>query len=245
MELIKNFSLEEYIPHFIHLLCPGVDNLHIYSEEVISELIRRVSYEICPCSKTKLQNHVIDLVEDLFPENKNVSIKIKEVLEELIVLGDLLELPPIEEDSISIRALIYLSPLKYVKINDARILLLGVDENVVNLSDNVKAKIRLEKSLKITVNDNLKLFEELGYNELSVNEWLKFEKYRSPSDYINLIQQKLELLPRRQEKLVGVTILDDKTGSNYYKGRWSELNSRHQGYFVGRRKVLYGILFFL
>lgn len=240
MELIKDFSMEEYISHFIHSLCPGGDNLYIYSEEVISELIRHVSYELCPCIKTKLQNAVIDLVEDLFPDNINVSIKVKEVLEELIVLGDLLELPPMEEDSVSIRALIYLSPLKYVKINDTRILLLGIDENVINLSEEVKQKIHPEKSLKITVNNNIKLFEELGYYELSVNEWLKFEKYKSSSDYVNLIQQKLEILPKRPEKLDGIIILDDKTGSKFYKGRWSELNSKHYGYFVARRKVLYG-----
>lgn len=236
---IRDFSLDKFTSYYINSLCPGYDNLNIYSEEVISELIRRVSCNLCPCSKTKLQRAVIDLIEDLLPSDVDVTSKVIEVFEDLIALGDLIELPPISEDVMTIRNQIYLSPLKYIKINDNRILLIGVHNSIIGLSE-IHFKMRLEKSLKIISPDDLNFFKGIGYYELSLNEWLKFEKYNSPQEYLKLIQNKLELLPIRSEKLNGITILDDKTGSNYYKGRWSELNPKHMGCYVGRRKVQYG-----
>jgi len=239
MELINHYSLEDYLPQYVNSLCPGSTDLEIYSDEVISELIRLVSCSLCPCSKIKVQNTVIDLIEELFPDGIDAEIRVKDILENLIILGDLLELPPINDDALTSRNQVYLSPLKYVKINDDRILLLGVDHNILDLPSEIRSKIKYEKSLKIIGNDDLNIFKEFDYTELSSNEWLRFEKYSSSQEYVNLINAKLESLPILPERLDGIRILDDKIGTNFYKSRWSELNRKHNGFFVGRRKVQY------
>jgi hypothetical protein len=80
--------------------------------------------------------------------------------------------------------------------------------------------------------------EELGVYRVRAETWLRAPRAKSPEQYIEDADQRLERAGRAGE-ILGLSIIDRSQPITFYKGRWTE-PGHNTGRFVGRRARPYG-----
>ncbi len=85
---ITNQKLEEHISSSLNLN----KYYQIKDEELLSNLIRRISAINCPCSKNEIIKETINILKLSSENNLELIEKIQEIVNNIIDLGDLIEL---------------------------------------------------------------------------------------------------------------------------------------------------------
>jgi hypothetical protein len=175
-------------------------------------------------------------------ENTGLKDKIQEVLDGLLSYGDLQEhLAEPSEGSTKLR-LIFATPPTFVRYAGSIYLLGLVPEQPSMLTRDLESKVIREGYVRRIADPKgyfADIVQNLGIEELKHDLWLwtpdpeTAERYRSRFDL---------LLDRAKTvaNVEGLEILDSQKPTSYYRGRWSQPKSHHNGRYISRRTQRYG-----
>lgn len=205
--------------------------------------LRRAAAFRCPCPARTLLEDSEHALEGLFPGEPALRDALEEVLESLIIFGDLVE-GESEENSRRTRQL-YGAPLSYVRHGSGIIFLLGIFvDGVPPFTEELKQLLHHRDHLRILAaptGRGQEVVDELkacGYYETALAQWLRTPKIESAASW----KQRYDVLLGRAAtcgELTGLEILDPAGDRRYYRGRWVE-PARRSGRFVGRRPQRWG-----
>lgn len=241
--MIAELSQNEVIAYCRSFFGVDTDTVEI-SDELLAEMLRRTAGFMCPCSRSVLRTAVVECLSYLHPDSDALSIKLEQLIQDMLVVGDLLELADVttEEDGVK-GTWVFPSPPSYVVRRNGSVFLTGISPDYDKfLPEDLNVRIihsRVTRQILPKPGEQLsERLGEQGLNHLSEAVWLKSPKDQSPE---RIIAQHLDQL-RAQTKcgeIVGLEILDHSTKVTYYRGRWC-VPVQHTGMFIARRPQEYG-----
>ncbi len=217
--------------------------LELTSVEALACSLRRAAGFLCPCSRRRLIDAVVDALEGLVDDISSVRTVAEQVLEALTANGDLLEHAVAGTDADESGTLIYIAPPTFVRRASGSVLLLGVvPDRVSVLPHELEVQIEYVNHARRlaaeSVDDLASDLLELGFIELSLDAWLKAPPAESAVQHLSRLRRELDAAPPSGE-VPGLTLLDPKAPVRYYPRRWVPPTSQ-TGRFVAKRKQLYG-----
>ena len=224
----------------------GLDStaLDLNSTEAIAGALRRAASFLCPCSSATLIRSVVHPLRGLTDDMEATKIIVEDTLEALTAHGDLLEHPDVEDDSASrTTAQLYTAPASFVVRKSGTVILLGItSDQCSTLPDDLQSRVKFKSHLRllmpVTGEDLRNDLHELGFVELSYEEWLRMPKVETADDHLVRLDRVLDAVQPSRD-VPGLVILDPAHPAHYYRGRWMEAHS-HSGRFVARRSQAYG-----
>ena len=209
----------------------------------LASLLRRSAGINSPCSKTTLRSSLLDSLKFLV-NDENLSVRIDNLIENLIVGGDLLEFQDILTDNYkSASTWIFPAPPSFVRRPNGWIYLLGIVPDQDNfLPTSISNQINYEGFLRvirpIPEQDLVQELKDQGLNELYENTWLKGPNICSAEKKIDNFNR---LLKNQSPTgiISDIKILDTNRKVNFYKSRWT-VPTNQSGIFVARRPQEYG-----
>ena len=219
----------------------GLDHsaFDLISVESIAASLRRSASFLCPCAATTLVRAVADPLRGLVEEAEDTRGNVRETLEAMIAHGDLIENRDIEDPAPGASVLLYSAPPSFVARESGVAILLGASNPAL---DSVAARIEYVghlRHLNPSPGEDLSSeLRELGFTELSHQQWLRAPQVETPAQHLTNFDR---LLDRAQPSgdVPGLTLLDSDRPVRYYPGRWTSLGSL-SGRFVARRSQAYG-----
>ena len=211
---------------------------------LLTELLRRAAGILCPCSKVVLRAALTDSLSYLHSEGSAFDDRIDDLIEAMIVSGDILELSDVTIDDSDIRGTwVFAAPPSFVVRRTGSIFLTGVtsDQDAYLPEHLSKRLVRSRVTRFIVPEPGEDLIEQLnshGLNQLSEAAWSRSPKALAPE----------QLLQRNVDKLIsqpicapvsGLRILNRDTEVAYYKGRWGPPKNQ-TGTYVVRRPQEFG-----
>jgi len=121
-------------------------SLRLDSCEVLAAALRRAASFLCPCPSKSLVDAVTQPLRYITQSGDDLTATVREVVEELIVIGDLQEFRNVAFNS---TALLYLAPPSNVRISSDKVVILGVaPDNGSFLPDDVERMIEAKGCLR-------------------------------------------------------------------------------------------------
>lgn len=206
----------------------------------IAQSLRRAVFIAAPCTHRALRNLAVGALEPLADDPAALKDQIDQALEDLIAMGDLLEMR--EEHEQEKACLLRPAPPAFVTRRDGSFAILGVagEEITPILQGHIVHHDSGLRTLHPADAETCSaLLLDLGVIELPERIWLHAPPPASASDHIESWMAKLpsDISPVR---LDGVDVLDTCLPVTYYNGRWAALNSKHSGIFITRRPQRFG-----
>ncbi|ADJ29890.1 hypothetical protein [Nitrosococcus watsonii] len=216
----------------------GIDDI------LLVGLLRRSAGIICPCSRVALRASVTESLSYLHSDDDDLSGRLDNLIEVLIVTGDLLELSDVVVDDPDVKETwVFAAPPSFVVRQNGIAFLAGiVPDQDSFLSSDLDSRIVYSSSARfIEPKPGENLEEELkaeGIHQIEEATWLRSPRSQPPKHLIDRYKQQLAL-----ESICGpvngLKILDSSIKSTYYKGRWVELLNQ-TGAFIARRPQEFG-----
>jgi len=243
--------IAEISPHSVIAHCRSVLGLQpdegATDELFLIALLRRTAGIRCPCSRITLRTAILESLAQLYNDHDDLSGRLDQLIEELIVAGDLLELADVTMgDTDATGNWVFAAPPAFVERKSGTMFLIGiVPDGGTFLSDTFRGRVihyYNTRSIAPHVGENLaeSLISE-GLNELPESIWLKAPKIQSPGDLLEKTRQRLSTEPQCAP-IPDLEIIDPATKPTYYRGRWTE-PSNQTGTFVARRPQEFGAPF--
>lgn len=218
---------------------PGSTNL---DNALIAQSLRRTVFIAAPCSVRTARTLVVKSLEPLFDDLEDLRMRVAQVVDDLIAMGDLLEMrrESTRETSFVLRP----APPAFVLRPDGTFIILGVagDEITPSQVHDYAIAYRaggLRTLAPSDVESCRQTLLDLGLIELPIRVWLHAP---GPIDSSEFVKSWVDRLPKtaHPERIDHVEILGPSVATSYYKGRWQALSERHAGIFVARRPQRYG-----
>lgn len=207
---------------------------------LIAQSLRRAVFIAAPCTHRAARDLVARALEPLADDLPALKDEIDQVLEDLIAMGDLLEMH--EEPEREKGRLLRPAPPAFVRRRDGSFAILGVAGDEITPS--LQARVVHHASALRTVHpadaeECRAMLIDLGVVELPERIWLYAPPEAPASEHVKSWLAKLpnDVAPVR---LDGVEVLDTGLPVAYYRGRWAALNSKHTGIFITRRPQRFG-----
>ena len=222
---------------------PSVESA-VVNDEFLTSLVRRSAGIHCPCSRVTLRNSLEEALQYLSDSEASLVERIEEIIEGLIVTGDLLELHDVSILDPSIKGTwVFAAPPSYVVREEGEIFVFGiVPDQDVFLPPSLASRIRMRgftRSLIAEEGENLETrLGELGLQKLSVRSWLRSPKEETSKQLFDRFTSRLAERPAAG-RVIDLDILDVERPVTFYRGRWTTCG-RKTGIFVGRRPQEYG-----
>lgn len=222
------------------------ESLDLESPEALAALIRRAASFATPCSPRELRGIVLQSLRGLSEVGQDsqeaLHAPIDQMIEALTSYGDLIELPVAESDDGVAARTLYLAPPTYVCVDDVLFLLGGVLDGgepvPSNLRDAVAYRSHSRRIHGGNTSENAKQLHALGWVELRYDLWLPAPSQETPEQLVASANAALAANTTAGE-VPGLTVLDPKSPTTYYRGRWAD-PVRKTGRFVARREQRYG-----
>lgn len=211
---------------------------------LLAALLRRSGGIHGPCSRVTLRASLLESLQHLSTDAKELSDRLDEIIEGLIVGGDLLELSDVVIGDFAAKGTwVFAAPPSFVKRPSGSIFLFGiVPDQDTFLPRSLASRICYEglvRTIKPESGENLSdELREQGLQQLSTDTWLKSPKEIPPEEMFKKLNDQLELQPP-SGTIDGLQILDATRPVNYYRGRWVASQSQ-TGTFVARRQQEFG-----
>jgi hypothetical protein len=240
--------ISEIYPKDVVSYCCSV--LGIESEEkkindlFLTALLRRTAGMLCPCSRTTIRNSLNESLSYLHDRPDEISLRIEELIDDLIVAGDLLELSDVTtEDNVAKGTWVFMSPPAFVERKSGGIFLTGiVPDHDGFLSEELSRRVIHSYGTRlIEPEPNEDLAEILiaeGLHRLPESTWLKSPRLKSAAEFLEGTKQRLAVEPSCPP-VAGLEVINPKTKHTYYRGRWTE-PSNQTGTFIARRPQEFG-----
>jgi len=214
------------------------------ASDVLAASIRRAAGFLCPCPPRTLREEVERVLEGLV--DGDAADKIGDMIQQLILVGDLLDLP-VEENGRSHRML-HAAPPSFVVREDEQHVLLGIPSDGQSmLSKSYRGQIERRGGVRFFHEDSedvRKVLTQQGLTEVSSKKWLRLPNPKpSPSGYIADFDQELGQADEVTAEVSGLKILDTSKSPQFYDGRWREPKKQDSGRYVARRTRRFGANF--
>ena len=219
------------------------ENVIIDDEHLIA-LVRRSAGIHCPCSRATLRISLVESLQFLADSEELLVDRIDQVIEGLIVAGDLLELHDVSILDPSIKGTwVFAAPPRYVVRDNDEILLMGiVPDQDIFLPYSLASRIHHRgflRSIMVEEGENLESeLKEQGLQRLSEETWFRCPKQETSYRVLDRYTRRLAQTPE-SNSVLDFVILDYEKPVKFYSGRWTTCG-RKTGIFVGRRPQEYG-----
>ena len=211
---------------------------------LLAALLRRSAGMRCPCSRAALRASLVESLQGLSQDAKQLADRIQEVIDALIVAGDLLELSDVVADDPGAKGTwVYAAPPGFVSRPSGSIFLIGVvpDQDTF-LPEGLASRVTHEGFTRLIAQqpgEDLRAeLHEQGLEELSEHVWLKCPKTESAQEMLAALEYRLASQPP-SGAIGDLQILDSAQPVTYYRGRWTA-PKRQSGNFVARRPQEFG-----
>lgn len=216
----------------------------LIDDGLLAALLRRSAGMRCPCSRALLRASLVESLQGLSQNAKQLADRIEEIIDALIVVGDLLELSDVVIDDPGAKGTwVYAAPPGFVARSSGSIFLIGVvpDQDSF-LPEGLASRITYEGFTRLIVQqpdeDLPAELREQGLQELSENVWLRCPKAEPAEEMLATLEYRLASQPP-SGGIGDLQILDSTQPVTYYRGRWTA-PKRHSGNFVARRPQEFG-----
>ena len=216
----------------------------VAGDEFLAALLRRAAAILCPCSPATLTAFVSDGLQYVVEDRTLVEERLTDLVEKLLVTGDLLELNQVTTDDPDVKSTwVFAAPPSFVARRDGTFFLLGiVPDHITPLPASLSANVLHEGVLRVLIpessQDARRLLREFGWLELSTESWLRAPKTQTATELRNAMNRSLDEQPP-SGAIPDLMILDASRDSRQYSRR--RLKPGHQsGRFVARRPQAHG-----
>ena len=211
---------------------------------LLTTLLRRSAGIHCPCSRRTLRESLLESLRYLSPDEQLLSKRIDQIIEDVMVGGDMLELNDVVIDDADVKGTwVFAAPPSFVVRPSGSIFLLGiVPDQDAFLPQALTSRISYENLIRVivpTLDEDLpaELCEQ-GLQRLSEEVWLKSPGKEQPADMLSRFQNHLAKQPL-SGTVRELRILDPAQPAHFYRGRWT--TARNQtGTFIARRPQEFG-----
>ena len=220
---------------------PTAQTIH---DPLLAALLRRSAGFHCPCSRATLRASIVECTRHLPSDLDSLPDRIDDVIEALIVGGDLLELSDVATDDPEVRGTwVFAAPPGFVVRRSGAAFVFGiVPDQDTYLPDSLSKRIVHEGFTRmIAPLRDEQLAHELqqhGLQELSERAWLRQPNPEPAPAMVARFQRLLAAQPRSAD-VAGIEILDTHRPVTYYPGRWTPPTDQ-TGSFVARRPREFG-----
>lgn len=220
----------------------GLPDLQKLDNALIAQALRRTVFIEAPCSIRTVCSLVMNSLGPLTDEPENLKTLIYDIIDDLVNLGDLLEMR--DEIAGETNLILRPAPPAFVLRRDGTFIIVGVaGDDVTPPQVNDFNLVYYPSGLRILIPSNTQSCRQtlidLGLIELPMITWL-----RAPVSITadKLVKSWISRLPNdiHPEKIENFEIIDISNTTSYYKGRWQSLNEQHAGIYIARRPQRYG-----
>lgn len=211
----------------------------------VAGLIRHSAGFLCPCSPATLRAAALESLQYLAGNSmEELTEKIDEAIEGLVIGGDLLELHQVTAADSSVKGTwLFAAPPSYIIRPSGSIFLTGiVADRDTYLPQSLMSRIHHDGYTRAIMPAAEEKFTDefaaLGLQELNQNNWLRTPKMQSAREVFAGLEVSLSA-QGRSGHISDLRIIDPAQPVSYYRGRWTA-PKRHTGMFVGRRPQEYG-----
>lgn len=211
---------------------------------LLAGLLRRCAGILCPCSRAALRTAITESLSYLHPDNSAVLDRLDDLIEDMIVGGDLLELPDVAIDDSDVKGTwVFAAPPSFVVRRSGSAFLTGIaPDHDLFLPESLNERVVRSRTTRfIQPNPDEDLTEQLsahGLNHLPEAIWLRSPRSQTPEHLIQRFENQLAAQPICGP-ITGLEILDRSTKVTYYRGRWGAPRDQ-SGTFVARRPQEFG-----
>lgn len=216
----------------------------LIDDGLLAALLRRSAGMRCPCSRAALRASLVESLRGLSQDTDKLADRIEEIIDALVVAGDLLELSDVVTDDPGAKGTwVYAAPPGFVTRPSGSIFLIGVvpDQDTF-LPEGLASRVAYEGFTRLIAQqpgeDLPAELREQGLQELSEHVWLKGPKPESALEMLSALEYRLISQPP-SGAIGDLRILDSAQPVTYYPGRWTA-PKRHSGNFVARRPQQFG-----
>ena len=209
-------------------------------------LLRRAAGVFCPCSKAALRTTLLESLTHLHTGDNSLVSRCTNLIEDMIVSGDLLELPDVMIDDPDVRRTwVFAAPPAFIVRRSGSIFLIGiVPDQSSFLPKELEERVissRMSRFIHPKPDENLvEKLEAHGLSRLNEEIWLKSPRTQTPKQLIDVYHRHLAT-QSPSGQVPDLRILDLSTNVTYYPGRWC-LPKNHTGTYVARRPQEFGAL---
>jgi len=211
---------------------------------LLAALLRRGAGMLAPCSRSALRAAVSESLRYMAFE-ADLNERIDEIIEGLVIAGDLLELCDVSTADETVRGTwVFPAPPSYVKRPGGSVFVSGtVPDQDTFLPEALARRVQYQGVSRFLMaadgEDLPRILREFGLSELSEDVWLKAPRQLEPDAMLASYKQRLDVqAPSGQ--ISDLAVLDPAASVRFYKGRWTSPQPKHSGLFVARRPQEFG-----
>lgn len=210
----------------------------------VAAALRRFAGAVCPCSPKTLLKVMVDSHRHLVSDSEGFASQVEVVIEDLVSVGDLLELTDVASVDERIKGTwLFPAPPGFVIHHGgvAHIIGLSTDEQTplpVAIRDRVVLK---DVSRRILPGDGENLgpfLKLLGLREISSDSWLRRPRLTTAPDLVTRVKSRLSSMERLGDQ-DGIQVFNHLSDRRSYRRCWEQL-ANQSGQFVIRRPQAYG-----
>jgi hypothetical protein len=218
----------------------SVAYLDASSNALVAQAIRRAVFVSAPCSLPALRMGVAAALAPLGTNLNEWEERVTAVIEDLLATGDILEM--LRDGSEDASLVLRPAPPAFVMRKDRTFILLGVAGDEITPVHDQPVVYRPSGLRTLTPADpnacrNALL--DMGLIELPQGAWLHAPVSMTADAFVEVWRAKLPAA-RSPGKIDNLEILDTKTPTTFYKGRWRPVTNKDAGLYLARRPRRYG-----
>lgn len=212
------------------------------SVALVAAVLRRIAASTCPCPR----DTIVGIATEAFAglgEAETTKARVPDVLDRLVVIGDLLELGGTSTlPSVAADDWLYCAPPTFVAM-ERSILVLGVEaEDQATLPASLRQQVQYQRELRVLRSEDIEAVREqlldAGYLEISKVTWTRLPQDQPARKFLDTVIRRLKESGGHGE-LAGLKVLGPANGSKNYAYRWT-ISDGQSGHFVGRRPQAFG-----
>ncbi len=213
-----------------------------FSITLIAAILRRIAASSSPCPRDTIVGTALEAFAGL-GDPAEMKVLVRDVLDRLIVTGDLLELGGTSTlPSVAADDWLYCAPPAFLALEES-ILLLGIDaEDQATLPASLREQVQYRRELRVLPSDDMDATREqlldAGYYEVSRAAWTRLPQAQTARKFLDAAVRRLEE-SGGQGQLAGLKVVGSANSSHNYASRWTAPDGK-SGHFVGRRPQAFG-----
>lgn len=213
-------------------------------DALLSGLLRHCASILCPCSRATLRTELVNSLSYLADEADSLADRLERLVDDLIVVGDLLELADVSTDDPAVKGTwVFAAPPSFIARPSGAVFVAGVapDQDAF-LPGPIAARLQFHgctRQLLPEPDEDLPaVLKAAGLQELPESVWLKAPRLQTADSLVAAMERRLgQQAPCGPVN--GLEILDPARKVTYYRGRWTQ-PAAQTGTFVARRPQEFG-----
>lgn len=209
---------------------------------LVAAVLRRIAASNSPCPRDSIVGTATEAFSGL-GDPTDIKALARDVLDRLIVIGDLLELGGTSTlPSVAADDWLYCAPPTFIAL-DASILLLGMGgEDQTTLPTSLRERVQYRREQRLLRGGDIESVRKqllgVGFYEILPAAWTRLPQAQPAKKFLDAAIRRLQE-SGGQGELAGLKVIGAANTSNNYASRWTVPDGK-SGYFVGRRPQAFG-----